>query len=229
MWHYLGLYVARPLLKTNITPNQITVFWILLEVVAALFMLGNYWLRITGIFIFNVLVNLLDYTDGNVARLKNIKTHAGIYLDYIGIFLGMPLMLLFLGLGIYLRDENLSGLYLGGLCCIFLLYEKLFVTNASWFGSEKWPQLKEVYRASSLSKKNLFSYLSELFRRTQPLNLLFFGIVLDYLIYTLVIYTIISFLAMVKKLVSQYRAISKLDREYYENNKMPNIQKRDED
>ncbi len=211
-WHYLALYVTRPLLKTNITPNQITITWIILEFIAAALMLGSYPFRIASILIFNFLVNILDFTDGNIARIKNIKTFSGIYWEYVGIFVGMPLLLLFIGIGGYIRDQNIELLYLGAACCIFMLYEKLLSINACWYDSQKWPQLKEAYLESSLSKKNIFSYISELFRKAQPFNLLFFGVILDYLYYTLVIYTVISFLGMIRRIINQARAIKKLDK-----------------
>ncbi len=211
-WHYLGLYTARPLLKTNITPNQITLFWIFLELFAAALLLGSYYQRVIGIIIFNFAVNLLDFTDGNVARIKNIKSFRGLYLEHVGIFLGMPIMLLCLGVGIFLRTDNLLALFLGGLTCIFMLLEKLANVNGSWYGPEHWEKMKAVYKSSSFSKKGIVSYASELFRRTQPFNVLFFGILFNYLFETLAIYTIIAFLFMLYKYYSQNRAIMKLDR-----------------
>lgn len=211
MWHYLGLYVARPLLKTSITPNQITIFWIFLELISAAFMLGGYGFRIAGIIIFNFIVNLLDYTDGNIARIKNIKTYSGVYLEYVGLFLGMPVFLLFIGIGEYVRTGNSLALLLGFLCSLFLVYEKLFNVNAIWFPPEKWEKLRKVYRSSSLFTKNIFSYLSELFRKAQPFNILFFGIIFDYLTLTLGIYAVIGFFAMLKKMYTQFRTLKRMD------------------
>ena len=211
MWHYLGLYVAKPLLYTKITPNQVTVFWIMLEIIAAIMVLGPYWYRVSGILIFNFIVNLLDFTDGNIARIKNIKTLLGIYLDRLGIYTGMPLFLLALGLGTYIRENDLISLYAGIICCISLLYDKLLNVNPAWYTPEKWSSLQQVYLTSSLSKKNIFSYISELFRKTQPLNLLFFGIILDQIKITLIIYAIIGILSMLKKLYEQVKAIRRID------------------
>ncbi len=211
MWHYLGLYVARPLLKTSITPNQVTVFWILLELLAVALMLGSYWYRIAALIITNFIVNLLDFTDGNIARIKGPKTLLGIYLDRLGIFMGMPLIMLFIGTGVWIREENLAALFLGGVCGIAMLYEKLFSVNPAWYNSAQWPHLQEIYRSSSLSAKNIFSYSSELFRKAQPFNILFFGIVFDQLLITLWIYAVISLLAMLRKLVSQVKSIRRAD------------------
>jgi len=211
MWHYLGLYVARPLLKTSITPNQVTVFWILLELLAVILLLGSYQYRVSALIITNFIVNLLDFTDGNIARIKGPKTLLGIYLDHLGIFVGLPLLMLFLGLGLWIREENLLALLLGGVCCLAMLYEKILSVNPAWYNSAQWPQLRQIYRASSLSKKNIFSYLSEFFRKTQPFNIFFFGIIVDQLMITLWIYTIISIGAMLRKLASQVRAIIRVD------------------
>jgi len=212
MWHYLGLYIARPLLKTKITPNQITATWLILEIFAAILMLGNYWHRVSGIILLNFIVNALDYTDGNIARIKNIKTYSGMYLEYVGIYVGMPLILLGLGAGLFIREGNLIALILGFICCVCLLYDKLFNINPSWYEKKQWDKIKEIYLSSSLSKKNLSSYISEIFRKTQPLNLLFFGIIFDILMPTLFIYCIVSVIVMVKKFIKQLIKIKKLDK-----------------
>ncbi len=212
MWHYLGLYVARPLLTTSITPNQITVFWIFLQLIASGLMLGGYGYRVAGILILNIFVNLLDYTDGNVARIKNLKTFLGEYLDRLGLYTGMPLFLLVLGIGMYMRQNDPISFYMGIICCVALLYDKLFNVNPAWYPAEKVADLKQVYLKSSLANKNWYSYMSEVFRKTQPFNLLFFGIIFDRIRITLIIYAIISVLAMGKKLYEQIRALQRIDR-----------------
>ena len=218
MWHYLGLYVARPLLTTSITPNQITVAWIFLQLIASGLMLGSYGYRVVGILILNIFVNLLDYTDGNVARIKNLKTFLGEYLDRLGLYTGMPLFLFALGLSMYLRQNDLISFYAGIVCCIALLYDKLFNVNPAWYPVEKWADLKQVYLKSSLANKNWYSYMSEVFRKTQPFNLLFFGIILNQIRITLIIYATISVMAMIKKLYEQIRALQRIDHNNNNNN-----------
>ncbi|MBU0615383.1 MAG: CDP-alcohol phosphatidyltransferase family protein [Nanoarchaeota archaeon] len=210
-WHYLGLYTAKPLLKTGITPNQITIFWILLEIFGAILLLGSYWYRVASIIIFNFVVTLLDFTDGNVARIKKITSSRGIYLEHIGLFVGTPLMLLFLGLGIYIRNGSINALFFGIIGCIALLYDKLFSINPSWFDKKNILKIQKVYYSSGLRKKNIVSHLSNLFRRGQPFNILLIGIILNYLEITLIIYTVASVLFMLYKLITQYRAAGKLD------------------
>ncbi len=211
MWHILGLYVAKPLLKTNITPNQITILWILLEFISAFLMLGTYTQRVIGIIIFNFLVTLLDFTDGNIARAKNIKSFTGIYLEYLGLFFGMPLLFLALGFKVYFMTNNISAIFLGGICCITMLYEKLFNINPGWFEKEKWDKLGKIYMSQSINQKSIFAYLAELFRKGQPFNVLFFGVIFDYLSLTLIIYAVVSSLAMLRKLISQYLSLKKID------------------
>lgn len=211
-WHIAGLYLAKPLLKTPISANQITTAWLILELLAAILLLGGYWSRVSAILIMNFLVNLLDYTDGNIARARSVKTYRGMYLEYMGVYIGMPLFLLFLGVGIFLREGSILALIFGMISCISLLYEKLFNINPSWYEPEQWSNLHSIYLTSSLSKKNSFSYLSELFRKTQPFNLLFFGIIFDFLKVTLIIYTVISVMLMIKKIVQQNIGIGKLDK-----------------
>jgi len=211
VWHYLGLYTAKPLLKTKITPNQITIFWILLEIFAAVLMLGSYWHRVVGIITFNFIVTLLDFTDGNIARIKNQGSNLGIYLEHLGIYFGMPLIFLFLGINIHLKTGSLIPLYVGSFCCIIMLYEKIININPSWYKPDKWAQIKEVYLSGSLSKGGIITHLSEIFRRGQPFNLLFFGIILDYPLTTMIIYAFVATASLFYKFKTQYSAAKKLD------------------
>ena len=92
-----------------------------------------------------------------------------------------------------------------------MLYEKLFNINPGWFEKEKWDKLGKIYMSQSINQKSIFAYLAEFFRKGQPFNVLFFGVIFDYLSLTLVIYAIVSSLAMLRKLISQYLSLKKID------------------
>jgi len=75
--------LSRILLKTPVTPNQISVVTFLLSLVAAgLFMTGQYlWLVVGGILA--QFASIIDGCDGEIARLKFLKSDYGGWLDAV--------------------------------------------------------------------------------------------------------------------------------------------------
>jgi len=75
--------LSRILLKTPVTPNQISVLTFLLSLVAAgLFMTGQYlWLVVGGILA--QFASIIDGCDGEIARLKFLKSDYGGWLDAV--------------------------------------------------------------------------------------------------------------------------------------------------
>lgn len=97
----LSRLFTRVLVKTPATPNQITVFWGLLMVVCSLtFILGD---RLLGTLagIGWVVAYALDYSDGDVARYKNMKSRRGPFQDLINHRTTYPLLMFCIGFGMY--------------------------------------------------------------------------------------------------------------------------------
>jgi 1L-myo-inositol 1-phosphate cytidylyltransferase / CDP-L-myo-inositol myo-inositolphosphotransferase len=105
--------ISRQLLKTPVTPNQITVFVTLLGVVAGFLMAQRgYAAKVEGSIVF-LLTSILDGCDGEIARAKHLTSRLGGWLDlwgdnvvHVAVFYG-------LGLGIYRDTERLVYLKLG--------------------------------------------------------------------------------------------------------------------
>ena len=102
----LASIMVRPLARTPITPNQITVFTLVLALAAAaLFAVGDKtaanWAA--GMFI---LARFMDHFDGELARMTGKTSLLGYYLDYaVG---GLSYGGLFLGIGIGARESFLG-------------------------------------------------------------------------------------------------------------------------
>jgi len=214
--HSIMLYVTRPLLSTNITPNQITIFWVLLQIVASgLLLFGVYWINVVAVLLY-IFAMLLDYVDGQIARIKKIKTYKGIFLEELGIYFGNPLFFLCLGIGLYRSTHLLWYPILGGLAAIFQLYSKLAVVHADAYKDpvfreniEKMKQ-KLTLRSAEKKKTDLIFFI---FRRSQPFNVMFFGIILNFPEVVLIIYTALFFLDMLRKLYTQLRTLHRWDKE----------------
>ena len=114
----VSLVLTWVLLKTRITPNQVTLASVFCGLLCGIFYAFGLFL-IGSIFLF--LAHALDCTDGNLARAKELFNSFGRWLDLVGdrtceIFI-------FLGVSIYLYRNSVSGNWslLTLLVCIMLL------------------------------------------------------------------------------------------------------------
>ena len=79
----LSPYLTRLLLKTPITPNGVTVLMLFVGAAAAGVLALNGVLPAVGAFLLIQLQILLDCSDGELARWKDIRSPAGVYLDRV--------------------------------------------------------------------------------------------------------------------------------------------------
>jgi archaetidylinositol phosphate synthase len=99
--------LVRPLARTPITPNQLTLLTMALALAGAgLFTIGDPVARNWGAGLF-VLARFLDHFDGELARLKNMTSKLGYYLDYIAG--GASYAALFMCMGIGFRGSELGN------------------------------------------------------------------------------------------------------------------------
>ena len=104
--HRVGRVVARPLVNTPVTPNQITTLRLLSGIGAALaFAVGTPWWSQVGCIVF-VLSFVLDRADGELARLSGKTSEQGHKYDLLAD--ACANVLVFIGLGVGLRDSVLG-------------------------------------------------------------------------------------------------------------------------
>jgi len=93
--------LVRPLVKTPVTPNQLTIFTLLIALTGAgLLALGREAATNCGVGLF-VLARFMDHFDGELARQKGMTSRLGYYLDYISGALSYGALFLCLGIGFY--------------------------------------------------------------------------------------------------------------------------------
>ena len=79
----LSVFFARFLLHTSITPNQITLLWVLTGAIGcALLISGDYWNAIIAAILFQFII-VLDGIDGILARYKKLSSIRGEYFESI--------------------------------------------------------------------------------------------------------------------------------------------------
>jgi len=99
--------LVKPLVKSPVTPNQITITTLLIALGgAALLATGDQELQYwgAGLFIFS---RFLDHFDGELARQKKMTSKLGYYLDYISG--GLSYGALFVCMGVGFRDGYLGA------------------------------------------------------------------------------------------------------------------------
>ena len=114
----ISLLIAN---KTQITPNQITLFSFLFILPACYFFsLGTQFGFLMGAIFFEINY-LFDCVDGTIARLKNLSSHFGGYLDGMLDRIRIVLLCICFGLGSYK--------FSGSILCLVLLIAYLGINN----------------------------------------------------------------------------------------------------
>ena len=111
---YFDLFFYRPLAfllvkiiyRTNITPNQITYTSILAGIVAGCFYAQGtpYYFSVGALFF--ALYNIIDCSDGMLARLKKNGTHAGRIVDGFADYIATVSVFIGIGIGFAGRQSN---------------------------------------------------------------------------------------------------------------------------
>src|SRR5207302_5894259 len=124
--------ISRQLIKTPITPNQITIFVTALGVGAGFLMSrAGDLAKVEGSLIF-LLTSILDGCDGEVARAKKMTSKIGGWLDlwgdnvvHVAVFYG-------LGLGLYKDSGDPIYLRLGQLAVLGTLVSAMLASFQTW-------------------------------------------------------------------------------------------------
>jgi phosphatidylglycerophosphate synthase len=105
--------LVRPLVATPITPNQLTIFTLLIALGgAAMLTVGDVTYTDWGVGLF-VLARFMDHFDGELARQKGMTSRLGYYLDYISGALSYGALFACLGIGFYHTDLGSWAIVLG--------------------------------------------------------------------------------------------------------------------
>lgn len=111
--------IVRILMKTKITPNQVTVwkFILLLPLIAYFFLRGGYIDNIIALFLL-VVSTIFDLVDGSLARMKSMTSKLGGWLDGILDLILSNIVLGAVTLGV-MRITGNPHWALAGLACLF--------------------------------------------------------------------------------------------------------------
>ena len=105
--------LVKPLVKSPITPNQLTFFTLGVALIGAgLLAAGEPEQANWGVGLF-VLARFLDHFDGELARQKKMTSRLGYYLDYVSGAVSYSALFLGIGIGLYSSPLGYGAIVLG--------------------------------------------------------------------------------------------------------------------
>lgn len=179
---WLSPYITKLLFKTRITPNQVSLFWIILATLGfILIAFGHYSLAILGVIIYHV-AQIFDYVDGELARAKNKKTIGGMYLDDLAQVLHRSLFLLVVGIGLYNSGSHILYLYLALITSLIFMFDSSMRTKVREILLEKnlLEKLQKKKIKEDKKKRRFLDSFLFLIRPAEPFNLLFIFLILNF-------------------------------------------------
>ena len=113
LYNRLSKPISMIVVKTSLTPNQITIFSGILGMIGAFFLMQHSRANLITAAVFIQLFTILDLVDGDIARIKGLHSHFGKWLDVFFDKLNDFLIILGLSIGVYLKTNEIYTLYLG--------------------------------------------------------------------------------------------------------------------
>ena len=226
--HNSSFYLVKLLLYTKLTPNQITLWGIVFGLFGVVLIgFSSSALAITG-YIIMLFYWLTDYSDGKVARYRNVTSLRGKYYDYLGHLLVSPAMFLAVGVHLFNLTGNPWMVLLGALTTLFFLYSDV---------NPKFPRLltgkrhKQEYQVASDEKVSFFSlknikglvlkahknitfcvHLVIVFLITELIILFNTNLGINITFYALVVYMVLFFLTFIRQIFDYSKRIEKHER-----------------
>lgn len=192
IYRRLSKLVLKPILKTSITPNQITFVSLIFACLAGIFLIkGDYILGLFAVFCIFI-VDILDNLDGDLARAKNISTSFGAFFDAYINAITQFILYLTATIGLFFTTGNYLVIFAG----MFALSSVLLMVFLSVLGKYFTPDYQK--NAVNISKKFFIGAF-------MTFDILFIiGLVFDILYYLFWFIGAAGMLIVLKHIVGRY-------------------------
>lgn len=97
----LSRALSLAIVRLPITPNQLTIFWGLLMILSSILLMSGDRILCTVGGIGWVIAYALDYSDGDIARYKNMRSERGNYQDRVNHRTTYPILMFCAGFGVW--------------------------------------------------------------------------------------------------------------------------------
>jgi len=185
----ISFYLTFLLLNLGLRkPNHATALSLLSGIISSIFFLiGQKTFFCWGVF-FYLSFWILDYTDGNIARVTDSATYFGKFLDGATDTLIETLLPLSLSLGLYFISRYKLFLFTGIILAVLFLFVSFLINRLAFFN--RWLRM-DKYSDNSISKSNYPQNLNPLKSNVLPLNKIY-NITTDVKIMTLLVASVIG-------------------------------------
>lgn len=149
--------------------NMVSVLsWILIFVAAVFLSINNFWWMLAGVLLTNFWL-VLDCVDGNIARVKKVKTFMGDFFDAVAGYGPFSFTTLALGIAAYntsflvTEESKIWLIVIGGFGAMCNLYMRLIhqkYLNCYFVAEEKLGESEQITLKDTEDKKS-FSYIRE--------------------------------------------------------------------
>lgn len=189
IYRILGSYIAIKLKKLHIHPIQVTLFRILfIPIIAYLFYLGNYITILSSCILLQIFL-ILDKTDGSLARITKNETNIGAWFDFIADAIIYTVVFMTLGLGLFLKTNNL------------IYWLLIFLTITSYlFKTVIYHTFTRLLPSSNFmeKEKSKYKFLRNFFYEDHFIAIILtIGAIINQVYYTLILLSIIGWLYVI--------------------------------
>jgi len=137
-------YFTKFFIEHGITANHVSYFSILLAIVGGFtFVFGNHYLMLIGC-VFYELFTFFDCVDGEVARVTNMKTMRGLYLENISVTIYRASFLVGLTIGLHRMLGNMVFVFFGFTVALFVCSQEM-VLRAGKLVTEEFGKKQKRY------------------------------------------------------------------------------------
>ena len=199
-------------INTGWTANMVSVLsWFVIFGAAVLLCVNNFWCMLAGVILTNFWL-VLDCVDGNIARVKKVKTFMGDFYDAVAGYGPFSFTTVALGLAAYHTTFIVPEKYryllilLGGFAAVANIYMRLVhqkYLNCFFAGKKILGELDEITLKDTEDKKS-FAYIREQIDKNFGVSGLFmpwlfvalFTKTFDIMLFCYAVYYLLSFLAV---------------------------------
>lgn len=199
-------------INTGWTANMVSVLsWFVIFLAAVLLSVNNFWCMLAGVILTNFWL-VLDCVDGNIARVKKVKTFMGDFYDAVAGYGPFSFTTVALGMAAYHTTFMVPFNYryllilLGGIAAVANIYMRLVhqkYLNCFFAGKKILGELNEITLKDTEDKKS-FAYIREQIDKNFGVSGLFmpwlfvalFTNTFDIMLFCYAAYYILSFLAV---------------------------------
>lgn len=169
-------YFTKFFIDHNVSANQTSFGSIILGIIANfMFTFGNYYLMLVGCLLYQFW-NIFDLVDGEIARVTNVKTLGGKYLETINEVITECGFIACLGIGLSKILDNSKFIFWG-------LIFALFICLLNYFARTRDATIEQLGKDGKNVAAQKMSHIKKLYKKAR----LFFVIINGYIILTFIV------------------------------------------